>query len=73
MHHEVGFQDIPPENLPTLHDVYQKQAAEGWKKIPMNMLHAVIESEALPVEYVKHSLMPLLTVRTGIIFLRAML
>ena len=27
MHHEVGFQDIPPENLPTLHEVYQKQAA----------------------------------------------
>ena len=22
MHHEVGFQDIPPENLPTLHEVY---------------------------------------------------
>ena len=50
MHHEVWFQDIPPENLPTLHEVYQKQAAEGWKKIRMDMLHAVIESEALPVD-----------------------
>jgi len=70
VHHEVGFQDVQPENLSTLHEFFQKKAAE--------MLHAVIESEALPISQmcdvcIKSSCMLLHTMWSEIFFFHAVL
>lgn len=36
------------EQLPTLHEISQKQSCESWKKIRSKLLKVVIESEAMP-------------------------
>ena len=40
--------DMAADNLPTLHQVFQKQSIESWRKIRLDMLKVVIGTEALP-------------------------
>ena len=40
--------DMAADNLPTLHQVFQKQSIESWRKLRLDMLKVVIGTEALP-------------------------